>query len=327
MPFNTFARNNATHEDWKIVDKFDSTYWSGLDAQIYFNNILVNEAIQVSYVVSEQIRPYYGYSSYVANRIHHGARIIQGEISMNFKRDGYLFSLLHLIRSQDNHIWNNQKPINSKSSPEKRVPVSPNNDVFGPSLWNEITTTGLPANVAKSMVTKNKLLTESDVNSESSPVQISKGAFETKLHGFDINITFGSNLNAGRALRWIGADEYSLDSLEASYGDGWVVQEQDGVSVSTGIKLIGVSLAGLAKTINDDGRPLIETYSFQAKDIVVLRNIDSVSSQTSTAEAYRAKAELKSPVTKTKGSYSNGKIGNRPYRPEDYGPRAGDDGY
>ena len=36
---NTFGRVNSLHEEWKIVDKFDSAYWSGLDTQVYINNI------------------------------------------------------------------------------------------------------------------------------------------------------------------------------------------------------------------------------------------------------------------------------------------------
>jgi hypothetical protein len=323
--FNSFARVNTTHEDWKIVDKFDSAYWSGLDAQVYFNNVLINEAIQVSYVVSEQIRPYFGYASYVANRIHHGARIIQGEITMNFKRDGYLFSLLQLIRAQDQNIIRNTPKQAYNPSPEKKMPVSPMNDVLGIDLWEGILTDGLPADVARNMVSKNKILSENAVNSTASPIQTTKGIFETKLYGFDINIIFGSNLNAGRALRWIGADDYSLDSLDASYGDGWVVQNEDGVITSTGIKLVGVSLGGLAKTINDDGRPLVETYSFQARNIEIHREMSSTSS-TTTAEALQRRAELKSPVSKTKGEYLNGKMGNNP-QPEEYGPRTGDSGY
>lgn len=313
--YNAFSRNNSTHEDWKIVDRFDSTYWSGLDLQVYFNNILINEAIQINYVISEQIRPYFGYASYVASRIHHGARIIQGEISLNFKRHGYLFSLLNLIKSKSGNIMSIDDTKKSTASEEK-VPVSPLNVVYGADIWSQILSQGISADLAKEVTKKNKLLTEQEVNQSQSSISMTQAAFETKLSGFDINIVFGSNLNAGRSLRWIGADEYSLDYTDGSYADGMVMQEQTGVPVSTGIKLVGVSIAGLAQPINDDGRPLVETYSFQAKDLMILSSIDSNSVETSLAQSTRKKTELASPI-KPSGTNYNGRIGNQPYGPED----------
>jgi len=314
---NTFGRINSTHEEWKIVDKFDSAYWSGLDAQIYFNNILINEALQINYMVSEQVRPYFGYASHVASRIHHGARIVQGEITMNYKRDGYLFSLLNLIRQQQSKdIWLADQGISSTASPEARAPVAYNNTPYGPDLWDQIKTTGLPGNVAKEIaLNKYRASRESVVNSREAIILQSRGAFETKLEGFDINITFGANLSAAHSLRWLDGDDFELDPINSLYADGWVVQNSDGVIASTGIKLIGVSIGGLSKTINDDGRPIVETYAFQAKDIVVLKNVDT-RDETSRKAGLNA---LQSPVSSAKDpihNYSNGVIGQESwYRP------------
>lgn len=282
MPYNTFARSNSTHEDWKIVDKFDSTYWSGLDVQIYFNNILINEAIQISYVVNEQVRAYYGYSSYVPDRFHHGARVVQGEMTINFKRDGYIFSLLKLIADTDpNESWFGNESI-AELPTDGRTPVEVDNFPFA-SMWAQAASSTLSAEKAKELINKGKkVVTEDAVFRTPTTINTRKGIFESQLEGFDINIVYGANLSSKRNLRWIGGDEYELAPDNAQYGDGRVLQvsKDDGLVTSTGLKLIGTSISGLAKTINDDGRPIVETYSFQAKDVVPIK----VKSQISTAE-------------------------------------------
>lgn len=321
--YNAFARNNTTHEDWKVIDKFDSTYWSGLDSQVYFDNILINEAIQLSYVVSEQIRPYFGYASYVANRIHHGARIIQGELSMNFKRDGYLFSLLRTIQSQERGSLETSNSSISVGEPEKQFPVKPFEGSFAAQIWDSLNNTGLPGNTAKEIVKKGKKLNEGDVNRVRPTIVKSESIFETRLDGFDIHITFGSNLSAARSLRWIGSDEYDLQGIDAQYGEGRVVQEPAGILASTGLKIKGVSIGGVAKTINDDGRPLIETYSFQAKDIEILHPIDHTNSRTSSTRS----GMLQSPISKHTSASRTGQLGNDYMDPEEFPLRVGDGNY
>lgn len=279
MPYNNFARSNSTHEEWKIVDRFDSTYWSGLDAQVYFNNILINEAIQVSYMVSEQVRPYYGYASYLPTRIHHGARIIQGELTLNYKKDGYLFSLLQKIREQDTTdiAFGFESNRNLNTSPEIRQPIK-YGDTYGGEIWQQLATGEFTGDVVKTIVdsaSKERILNEGDVTSEPFGVPIRKGIFETRLEGFDLNIVFGTSLTDAKKLRWIGADEYELDPLDGSYADSVVTQDNQMANyhVGGGMKIVGVSIAGMSKTINDDGRALLETYSFTARDLVPLTRV------------------------------------------------------
>ncbi len=304
MSYNKFARNVSSHEEWKIVDRFDSTYWSGLDAQVYFDNVLLNETIQINYVVSEQIRPYYGYASYTAQRIHHGARIIQGEITMNYKRDGYLFSLLNYIRM--NNDADPLLPI--PSAPGDGSPIKYSNETYGPALWEQIKDEGLSGKVVNEIVSKSKKQTidEATINRQVPVVLKNFGMFETRTEGFDINIIFGANLDSAKALRWLDDDNYDISA--AYQGDSWIIQEPQGVVASTGIKLIGVSLAGVAKNVVDDGRPLLETYSFQAKDVMILKNIDSAA-KTSSRSNVNSEHNLKPPVNTDKSKYNSNNAG------------------
>lgn len=304
--YNSFSRSNSIHEEWKIVDKFDSAYWSGLDVHVYANNILLSEAIQVSYMISEQIRPYYGYASYSADKIHHGSRIIQGEVSLNFKKDGYLFSLLHSIRTQDpRNVWLRQNN-ETLAVPDRAVPIEYKNTPYGPTLWEQLKTEGISRTTANDMVEKYKASQLGSLGS-TPIIQQSAGLFETTPNGFDLNIIFGANLNAEQSLRWIDGEDYSLDSSTGQYAEGRVVEDPTGGSIAyTGLKIVDVHIGGLARTIGDDGRPIIETYTFLAKDIVILKNVDSFNAVDKNV------AVIKSPVTRKNSTTldsNTGKIG------------------
>lgn len=282
MDYNGFSRQPNNHEEWKLVDQFNSAYWSGLDVQIYANNILLTEAIQVNYIVTEQVRPYYGYASYIPDRLYHGSRIIQGELSLNFKRDGYLFSLLDLLRNQrEENVWLPTSPPSkeaSNSMSEIRPPNPYTTNAWGPQSVSKIKGI-IDPKVAKDLVDRKKAATnEATVNSRyEANVPSRAGMFETKTEGFDINIIFGANLNSGMTLRFLSDDSYIADGVDSGFADGAVLQtdaNKQGIVASTGIKLIGISIMGLARSINDDGRPIIETYTFQARDVQILKNSD-----------------------------------------------------
>lgn len=291
--YNQFARQSNDHEDWKIVDKFDSTYWSGLDVQVYANNILLDEAIQVSYVINEQVRPYYGYASYVPDRLYHGARIIQGELTLNFKKDGYLFSLVNLLINQDpKNIW---LPTGKAVGPtpsvqtgvvgDVRPPIDYDQTPYGPQLWEQIKTNGIDPTVARRMVdARVKASSTTAVNKYSPNIHQKAGLFQTKENGFDLNVIFGGDLSASQTLKYADDGSFQTDNGEYAFRQGRVIQEAKAKVASTGIKIIGVSIAGLARTINDDGRPIMETYSFFAKDIQILRNVGTAVSTTLNAE-------------------------------------------
>lgn len=280
MSYNAFARQPDSHEEWKLIDSFNSTYWNGLDAKVYINNILLDEQIQVSYSIMEQVRPYYAYSSYVVDRMHHGARIIQGEITSNFKKDGFLFALLDILRKNTNEFP-------AKESNNKLDPLPFTNTVYGPQAWEKIRTEGLNPQLVKDIANRTRAARGSEIPPEVAPIQLKAGMFETLREGFDINIIFGSYINSGKLLEF-KTDEVVLqrENLafreEPYYIDGATIAAPSNASVGTGIKIIGVSFMGLSRVINDDGRPLNETFSFQARDIQILKNIDSKQSKGAT---------------------------------------------
>lgn len=257
-------------ERWALIDRFNSTYWSGLDVKVYADSVYLDEAIQLNYQIVEQVRPYYGYASYIPDRMHHGSRIVSGELSINFKRDGYIFSLLNLIRSGQSADRPTAVPVGDSSAgaegnrqvrPAKPFMFFQSNTDSRTSL-NNIKEGNVPPEVIASYRDSMKApeLSEADVNAIAPTVPQNFGIFETRIDGFDLNIIFGSSLKSGATLRFNTNNQYFSDSTTN-------LENTKDVRAGTGIRLVGVSFMGIAKSIGDDGRPIIETYSFQARDI------------------------------------------------------------
>lgn len=103
----------------RVVDEFYSNYWNGLDLGIYFGDILVDEAVQLYYAVGEQVRPVYGYHSYVANKILHGVRLVQGQFTVNFKTPNYIGQILNQLQEERQSRFGAPGADTSVPSPEE----------------------------------------------------------------------------------------------------------------------------------------------------------------------------------------------------------------
>jgi len=270
--YNPLSRKYGIGEDWKLVDQFGSTYWSGQDVAVYANDILLEDALQINYQVSEQVRPYYGYASYTAQKMYHGARIIAGELSLNFKRDGYIFSLLDYLTKSNKGIGRNTPPQPQQTSNvvgRQPLPfLTDQGEVLAGDIEN--LTPDQIAAFAKNIKAGRMAATQqisTPNGSYEAVVKTNQGAFQTTESGFDLTIVYGANLAQTRALQFQTTQDF--------YSDGAVTQPYNYDSQKsnincTGVKLIGVSIMGQARSLNDSGQVYIETYSFQARDLQVL---------------------------------------------------------
>lgn len=69
-------------------------YVSGADAQILFNNILIDECYDLQYSYREMKEPVYGYRSKRFDHVLPGTQIISGQFTINYVYDGYLTTAL-----------------------------------------------------------------------------------------------------------------------------------------------------------------------------------------------------------------------------------------
>lgn len=96
-------------------------YFSSIDAEIYFEDVYIDECAQINFAVQQQALPIYGYNSYLYDDIALGSRIINGQFSINFTKSAYMYEVLDTLSA----IKNNNKGSFTKSI-----------DEHGP-LWNK----------------------------------------------------------------------------------------------------------------------------------------------------------------------------------------------
>lgn len=69
-------------------------YYSSIDAEIYFENIYVDEVTDIAFSVEQQAMPLFGYNSYVFDDIAVGSRLVNGQFAINFTKAGYMYEVL-----------------------------------------------------------------------------------------------------------------------------------------------------------------------------------------------------------------------------------------
>lgn len=75
-------------------------YFSGTDAEIYFEEKYIDEVVQIQYQVQQNTMPLFGYNSYVYDQVARGSRIINGSFTINFTKANYLYDVLNVLSGQ-----------------------------------------------------------------------------------------------------------------------------------------------------------------------------------------------------------------------------------
>lgn len=69
-------------------------YFSGIDAEIYFEGLYIDEITDIAFSVEQQAMPIFGYNSYIFDDIAVGSRLVNGQFAVNFTKAGYLYEVL-----------------------------------------------------------------------------------------------------------------------------------------------------------------------------------------------------------------------------------------
>ena len=252
---------NISQPSYKIVDAFDTAYWSGSDVSVFARtskgHVLLDEAVQLSYSIQEQVMPYYSYNRFVFDEVHHGTRIINGELTINFKHSGYVFALL--------------KSITELVGPQSVPTATPKSVTTSVQSLGLAQTKLQDPSVAADFVNQYRqiydLQQQDQVYGQLNTQPVStKAMFNSP---FDLDILFGAQYNNSLTLKiQDGADEF--------YTDGLVIANQDNLNqpILMGRRLVDVHIMGITKTMADDGRPFMETYTFIAQDVQTLTSRD-----------------------------------------------------
>lgn len=72
-------------------------YFSGIDAEIYFDDIYIDEVVSIDFQVQQGAMPLFGYNSYVFDDVAVGSRMVQGSFAINFTKASYLYEVLQTL--------------------------------------------------------------------------------------------------------------------------------------------------------------------------------------------------------------------------------------
>lgn len=81
---------------------YPNEYFSSVDVSLFFNMkgqepLYIDEVTGLEYTLTERKVPVYGYADYTARRIVSGARIVQGQLSINLRPGDYLHELVNRV--------------------------------------------------------------------------------------------------------------------------------------------------------------------------------------------------------------------------------------
>lgn len=112
-PRQQSLNNKATFANiFEDGDGHKKRYFSGIDAEIYFDDIFIDDIIRIQFSVEQLGSAIYGYNSYVYDVMVLGARIINGEFEINFTKAAYLYEVLNSLNG-----GNSKTELNSEKSP------------------------------------------------------------------------------------------------------------------------------------------------------------------------------------------------------------------
>jgi len=232
-----------------VVDDFDSAYWSGLDANIFFDEIFIDEIVNIQYQVSENVMPLYSWGDYAVRFVARGVKIVQGAFSINFKRSLYIPTILNTLKKEEAASYttsNTTRRMNAVANPttiEEILSMSKQSQTGKPDLeiLNEI-----QARKAE------KFWSSEDTSLKASSSTKNNPLYQTDTDGFTIYIKYGQPK--------IVDDQ---TSLYGSNGSGMTAK-----SVGTIEAIENVHISGSSKVIDDTGRPVLETYSFIGSNLI-----------------------------------------------------------
>lgn len=84
----------------KLPAKYDDFYPAGTQAKVFFGSVWVDDLVSIQWDAVEQKAPLYGYNSDVFDGVAPGTKIVQGVLTIAFKKAGYISAILTSLRKR-----------------------------------------------------------------------------------------------------------------------------------------------------------------------------------------------------------------------------------
>ena len=318
------ASPNGGRPTFRTVNQYNQTYWGGLDAAIYFDDLYIGDVVALHYEEQEAVYPLMGYADFVKRGSLHGARRVMGQFTINFQQALMMYLILEHIRAGGGEVAQAETFTRVDSKPVQLTPTSnPQSthaavhsaiNMLSPEAVTRLTelsvedTRHTPTPLHQKMVSAIKKVKATSIDHIASnsarlkeqfnwakpgaPAINGRGAtllnavqnslssqgFQSKYDmpdGFTIGIVLGeTNLNEYKGVFQALSSVLVPTDFDEAYFKAAAHMDNSDVAAAleamppaTVLQITGVDITGHGMTIDDSGRPLLQTYSFIASDI------------------------------------------------------------
>lgn len=231
-------------------------YFAPAQVTVYINNHWIEDACMLEYTIQDEQKPIYAYNDTTYRSVARGRTIVQGRLALNFRRQGYLYSVL-------NETVDAKWPSEAYKYPHtlKRLNTG--------TWFDSLATMGLEEvkdALTLALSTMDKKTTEYQTfKKELTKLFWREGALEAttrSLFSRDYNQGIEETEATARPGKHDGACNIALHfGSDERYGDARFTKEL------IGVKFIGESSV-TSIDVPNDGMPIRETYTFIAKDLL-----------------------------------------------------------
>lgn len=252
---------------------YNLDYFSGAQVSIYFGHIWIDEITSMTYSVSQDRQPLYGYSDQLFRSLAAGQVLVRGQFSINFKEAGYIWLALNEYRRLSKGGTIPVSPTHNKSSniDRRNVEQIVNKELsqfeLNKAYQQLLTTESLDTDIIESR-DEIRARTAAELTGFSSSIRAggqSAGPAENMFEVFEDKV-WGIKSRSNDEAEHRRADDTRLNPFDIyiTYGD--FVGDN---SVNHTIRRItDVSIIGTSQQIVIDGQPIQEVYDFIARNIV-----------------------------------------------------------
>lgn len=102
---DTFTQEQLAVSEAAATPGFQVTYYSASQAEIYFQDFLVDELVSLDYQLVTNRRPLYGYASSLFDVVADGNSIVQGSFTINYIDSNYVMIIAQAIKDRQLEVY------------------------------------------------------------------------------------------------------------------------------------------------------------------------------------------------------------------------------
>lgn len=258
-------RQPLSADQWRVADRFDTSYYNGLDVRVMLGDYVIADVVGLSYELLEQATPVYGYASYTFQRVIRGNRIIRGQFTINFKQSGYIVWMVNRYYESLGHGLTAgaryRHALSQLSAGESNLPA-----LRGDILRTVATAVTTGSSEEVRLLARHLKMHFWGVGDDEQRLQAGyTPMFRQGVVPLRLFIAYGDpQLKDSRGVLLQKPVEPAAVAARAAIN----ATVSDSAELFQAEELIDVHILGYNKAIDDSGRNLLEQYQFIARDII-----------------------------------------------------------